>query len=91
MSNTEPLLPDGLYHFIDQRLPLSDLAMIEAPRDLETLLRDQAAKSGIEILRGIPVELRCRSAEFPDATFLVYWPNEEDRQHLRARASLPKA
>jgi hypothetical protein len=35
-------LPDGLYPFIDQRLPLSDLTMIEMPADLERLLRTQA-------------------------------------------------
>jgi hypothetical protein len=77
-------LPDGLYPFIDQRLPLSDLTMIEMPADLEQLLRTQAEASGIEILRGSPVELRCQSAEFPDATFLVFWPHEEDRLHMLA-------
>lgn len=81
-----PDLPDGLYPFIDQRIPLAQLAMIEAPRDFEILLRDQAAKNGIEILRGTPVELRCRSAEFPDATFLVYWPLDDDRLHMLAPA-----
>lgn len=28
-------LPDGLYPFINERLPLSELTMIEAPADLE--------------------------------------------------------
>ncbi len=36
-------LPDGIYPFIDQRLPLAELAMIEVPLDLETLLRTKAA------------------------------------------------
>lgn len=85
-----PDLPDALYPFIDQQIPLAQLAMIEAPRDLETLLRDQAAKSGIEILRGIPVELRCRSAEFPDATFMVYWPLDDDRLHMLAPKEFAK-
>lgn len=63
-------LPDGLYPFIDQRLPLSALVMVEAPRDLEQLLREQAAANGIEITRDEPVELRCKADRFPDdATF----------------------
>ena len=80
-------LPDGLYPFINERLPLSELAMVEAPADLEQLLRIQAAKNGIAIARGVPVELRCQSDEYQDATFLVYWPQEEDRLHMLA----PKA
>ncbi|WP_437416469.1 hypothetical protein [Sinorhizobium meliloti] len=36
-------LPEGLHPFIDRRLPLSQLVMIEAPEDLEKLLRSQAA------------------------------------------------
>lgn len=81
-----PELPDGLYPFIDERLPLSQLVMIEAPRDLEALLMSQAAKNGITIARGVPVELRCQSTEFPDATFLVYWPLDDDRLHMLAPA-----
>lgn len=77
-------LPDGLYPFIDQRLPLSQLSMIEAPRDLERLLREQAAANGISIIRGVPVELTCRSDEFPEATFLVFWPMDDDRLHMLA-------
>ena len=50
-------LPGGTYPFIDKRYPLSELAMIEAPAELETLLRSQAAANGIEIARGIPIEL----------------------------------
>ena len=77
-------LPDGLYPFIDRRLPLSQLAMIEAPENIEKLLRSQAAANGVAIARGVPVELRCQSADFPDATFLVFWPLEEDRLHMLA-------
>lgn len=77
-------LPDGLYPFIDQRLPLADLAMIEVPPALEQVLRTQAKANGVNIHRGTPVELRCQSADFPDATFLVYWPCEEDRLHMLA-------
>ena len=75
-------LPDGFYHFIDQRLPLSDLTMVEAPLQLETLFKSQAAANGIEILRDLPLELRCQSAEYPDATFLIYWPLGHDRIHM---------
>jgi hypothetical protein len=75
-------LPDGLYPFIDKRFPLDQLAMIEAPPELETLLRSQAELNGVKLHPGQPIELRCRSAEYPDATFLVYVPTEQDRLHL---------
>lgn len=76
-------LPDGLYPFIDQRIPLRELVMVEAPHELEMLLRNQAAENGIEIVRDEPVELRCASEQFPeDATFLVYWPSGEERMHM---------
>lgn len=77
-------LPDGLYPFIDKRLPLSELVMIEAPQELEALLKSQAAANGVEIIRDEPVELRCESAEYPDATFLVYWPRSSERIHMLA-------
>jgi len=77
-----PALPDGLYPFIDERLPLAELVMIEAPSDLEALFKSQAAANGIQIIRDEPVELRCRSEQYPDATFLVYWPRESDRIHM---------
>lgn len=64
--------------------PLSELSMIEVPADLEKLLRSQAAANGMSIIRGMPVELRCQSEQFPDATFLVYWPHEDDRLHMLA-------
>jgi hypothetical protein len=37
LTGNTPQLPDGLYPFIDQRLPLSGLAMVEAPPQLEAL------------------------------------------------------
>jgi hypothetical protein len=77
-----PSLPDGLYPFIDQRIPLSELAMIEAPLDLEALFKRQAAANSVEIIRGEPLELRCQSEAFPDATFLVYWPHGSNRIHM---------
>ena len=77
-----PNLPDGLYPFIDQRLPLAELTMVEAPPELEALFKSQAAANGMQILRDEPVELRCRSEEYPDATFLIYWPRGHDRIHM---------
>ncbi len=65
MTGDTPQLPDGLYPFIDQRLPLSGLAMVEAPPQLEALFKAQAAANGIEIIRDEPVELRCQSEEYP--------------------------
>lgn len=82
----KPDLPDGDYPFIDQRLPLSELAMIEVPPDLELLFRDQAAGNGVAIIRNQPVELRCRTNEWGDAAFLIYWPDGE-RMHMLAPKS----
>ena len=76
------MLPDGDYPFIDQRLPLSELAMVEAPAELEALFKKQAARNGIDILRDQPVELRCQSEEFADATFLIWWPTGSNRIHM---------
>jgi hypothetical protein len=75
-------LPDGSYPFIDERLPLSEMTMVEAPPELEKLFASQAAANGVEILRDAPVELRCRSEEHPDATFLIYWPHGSDHIHM---------
>ena len=82
MTGDTPRLPDGLYPFVDQRLPLSGLAMVEAPPRLEALFKEQAAANGVEIIRDAPVELRCRSKEYPDATFLIYWPSGQARIHM---------
>jgi hypothetical protein len=77
-----PQLPHGLYPFIDQRLPLTELTMGEAPTDLEALFKSQATANGTTIIRDRPVELTCRSAEYPEATFLIYWPRGQDRIHM---------
>jgi hypothetical protein len=77
-----PELPDGLYPFIDERLPLSDLVMVEAPSDLEALFKSQAVANDVAIVRDEPVELRCSSAQYPDATFLIFWPHGTDRIHM---------
>jgi hypothetical protein len=80
-------LPDGLYPFADKHLPLSELAMMEAPRELELLLLKAARDARIDILRDEPVELRCSSDAFPDATFLVYWPTGEEHLNILAPKS----
>ena len=77
-------LPDGIYPFADQRLPLGEMAMMEAPQDLEALLVQAAQDSGIEILRDKPVELTCVSVDHPTATFLVYWPSGAERLNILA-------
>lgn len=82
-------LPDGLYPFADTRLPLAELVMVEAPPELEALLKEAAAQNGVEIIRDRPVELTCRSEAYPDATFPAFWPSGQDRIHIPApRASV---
>lgn len=75
-------LPNGNYPFIDQVYPLSDMIMVEAPRELEKLFKTQASENGVEIIRDRPMELRCKSEEYPDATFLIFWPFDSDRIHM---------
>ncbi|WP_421445073.1 hypothetical protein [Agrobacterium tumefaciens] len=89
-SGKETEFPDGHYPFTDRRYPLAELTMIEMPWALEELLRAQAAARGVLIDRGQIVELRCQSAEYPDAIFTVYWPYEEDRLHTLAPKEFSK-
>lgn len=77
-------LEDGEYPFIAERLPLSDLAWIEVPAGIEALLRDQAHANGVQLIRGRPIELRCQTAEYGDAVFMIYWPQDQDRLHMLA-------
>ncbi|WP_419252440.1 hypothetical protein ACN2C6_13540 [Caulobacter sp. ErkDOM-YI] len=72
------------YPFGNIRLPMSQMAMTEAPAELEALLRDAAGRNGIEILRDQTVELRCTSPQFPDATFVVFWPSGNERLNVLA-------
>jgi hypothetical protein len=76
------LLPPGSYPFVDQRLPLEQMAMTEAPADLEALFRREAKANGIELIRDLPVELTLRSDAMPDATFLIWWPSDNERIHM---------
>jgi len=57
--------------------------MIEVPLDLERLLKDQVARSGVAIIRDEPVELQCQTDEWGDAIFLIYGPKGE-RMHMLA-------
>jgi hypothetical protein len=75
------ILPDGLYPFYNQRFPLHQMAMVEAPPELEEFILRNARIHGIEILRDLPIELRCRNGSF-DATFLIWWPESDPHIHL---------
>lgn len=77
-------LPDGFYPFANEMLPLSELGMMEAPPELEALLLATAARSGVEILRDKPVELRCELEGRLEATFVVFWPTGEERLNILA-------
>ena len=66
-----PELPDGLYPFIDERLPLTELVMVEA----RTILKRFSNRKPLPMASRsfeTPVELQCSSAEYSDATFLVF-------------------
>ena len=78
------MLPDGDYPFIDKTYPLGELGFIEAPVELERLLRDQARANGFAIIRDMPVELRCLYSGYPEATFLVFWPSGNERLNILA-------
>lgn len=83
-------LPDGLYPFIDQRLPLAELSMTEAPPELEALFKKQALSNGVAIKRDEPIELSCQSEAYPDATFLIYWPSGQEKIHMLVPSSFAK-
>lgn len=83
--NDTTLLPDGMYPFIDEKFPLSELAMIETPAGLKAILVEQAKNSGIEIVRDQPVEIRCVTEKYGDAVFLIYWPHGEQMHMLAPR------
>lgn len=76
------LLPPGSYPFIDRTYELADMVFAEAPAELEAVLKAQAKENGVDIIRDAPVELKCRSEEWPDAVFVVFWPSSSDRINL---------
>lgn len=83
-------LEDRAYPFISERFPLSDLAWIEVPTSLETLLRDQAHANGIELIRGRPAELRCVTPQYGDAVFMIFWPFDDVRLPMLAPKEVQK-
>ncbi len=60
-------LQDGLYPFIDQRLPLSELAMVEAPPQLEALFKAQAAANALDASSPCPPLGRLQASHRPRA------------------------
>lgn len=79
---TPPAISDGLYPYNDRLLPLAELAFTESPPEPEVLLRQQAASKGIELVRDVPIKLKCIFRGQVEATFLIWWPHGEDRIHL---------
>lgn len=75
-------LPPGDYPFWEGTIPLSEMTMVEAPRELEELLKKQAADTGVELIRDTPVELTCALPDGNNPKFLIYWPSGQDRIHL---------
>lgn len=55
--------------------------MMELPGSLRDLSVVQAETSG-GIIRDQPVELRCVSERFGDATFLIWWPQGHEMHML---------
>lgn len=80
----EPKLESGEYPFIADRYPLHDLVWIEVPTSLEALLRDQARANDVQLVRGVPVELRCMTPQYGDAVFVIFWDLGDQRLHMLA-------
>ena len=57
---------------------------VPSREELIALNQAQAAADGVEIHRDTPVELTCRSIEFPTETFLIWLPSGQDRLHMLA-------
>lgn len=77
-----PTLPDGYYPFIDRLYPLAEMQMAEAVPELEALFRSQSESNSTPLLRDTCVELICKSEEFSDARFLIWWPTGSERIHM---------
>lgn len=88
MADDPQLLPDGTYPFADSEYPLADMAMAEAPAELEAFLKKAARDCGIEIMRDVPVELVCRTPDGTDPKFMVWWPYGSERLHILTPKSL---
>jgi adenylate cyclase len=66
----------------DKALHHQERALALNPND--DLIVVQQGEVLIDIIRDEPVELRCQSEQYPDATFLVYWPQGQDRRRPTA-------
>jgi hypothetical protein len=66
----------------DKALHHQDRALALNPND--NLIVVQQGEVPIDIIRDEPVELRCQSEQYPDAKFLVYWPQGQDRRRPTA-------
>jgi tetratricopeptide (TPR) repeat protein len=66
----------------DKALRHQERALALNPND--DLIVVQQGEVLIDIIRDEPVELRCQSEQYPDATFLVYWPQGQDRRRPTA-------
>ena len=58
------------------------MQMTEAPPELEALFRSQSQLNRTPLLRDACVELICKSEEFSDARFLIWWPTGSERIYL---------
>lgn len=56
--------------------------MIEAPPELEALIKSEAERTGLELIRDVPVELKCQTPDGRDPTFLIYWPLDQECIHV---------
>lgn len=75
-------LPDGLYPFAAEEYPLAEMAMAEAPADLEALLRTVSEANRTAIVRDLPVELTCSMPDGVKLRFMVWWPSGNGRLHI---------
>lgn len=81
-ASNQSSLPDGLYPFAADEYPLGEMAMAEAPEDLEALLRKVSATNMTAIARDIPVELACAMPDGVKLRFMVWWPSGNERLHI---------
>lgn len=79
---TSSLLPNGLYPFAADEYPLGEMAMAEAPEDLEALLRKVSEANRTAIARDLPVELTCAMPDGVNLRFMVWWPSGNERLHI---------
>ncbi len=91
ISRSTYVLPDGVYPFMDQRLPLAQLTMVEVSPDLESIFRSQAASRNVELVRDKPIELHCVLDNLPDPVYLLYWPTGFEKIHILMPKNLVSA